>query len=154
MHHCTPRTPATTSSSFSDCSTEKLRTITIYYDVLLKKKRQKLQFWATRFIEVDGFLSFCQVLGFSAKFVGCLPSLLQSVQSFCQVRGTELAKIANAKLLHTPMMEFVGFVLSYSELAFFANGFVLAGRSNPRKQKREKPNTERRKGIHPATSTS
>ncbi len=42
---------------------------------------------------------FCQVLVFSAKFVACLPTLVQTLQSFCQVfgsfyqvHGSELAK--------------------------------------------------------------
>ncbi len=118
------------------------------------------------------FLAFCQVLGFSAKFMACLLSLVQSLQSFCQVcgsfcqvRGTESAKIANAKLLHTPTMEFVDFVLSCSELCNFMPRFRVGrkhktwqksrdlGRSSSRNQKHVWSSMQSGKGICPATST-
>jgi hypothetical protein len=47
--------------------------------------------------------TFCQVHFFSAKFVACLPSLVQTLQSFCQVFGVSAKlswqKIANSNEL-------------------------------------------------------
>ena len=55
----------------------------------------------------------------SAKFVALSAKFVE----------TSWQKIVNAKLCHTPMMKFIDFVLSCSELAIFANGFVMAGES-------------------------
>ena len=85
--------------------------------------------------EVEGFFEFLPSSWLSAKFLAFLPSLWHVCQVVvphkvsrvsakfvalsAKVVGPSWQKIANAKLLHTPMMEFEDFVLSCSKLAIF-----------------------------------
>ena len=133
------------------------------------------------FCQVRG--TFCQVLGFSAKFVACLPSLVQTLQSFCQVFclsakfvGTELAKncqwfrvgnflptrshsVQNPRI-PTPMCAMAPSWQFFAKVSCWQRAQNLA--EKPRTWQKQikkaetggKPDTERCKGIHPATSTS
>jgi uncharacterized protein (UPF0212 family) len=123
---------------------------------------------------------FCQVHFFSAKFVACLPSLVQTLQSFCQVfcvsAKLSWQKIANSNELaencQLGATQYKIHEFHRERVQQFRVGNFLPTRSSWQKaqnlaerprtwQKRnekaetgEAPYTERYQGIHPASSTS
>ncbi len=79
------------------------------------------KFWIIqRRNEVEGFFKFLPSSWPSAKFVACLPSLVQSVQSFCKVCGNELAKNCQCKTVAHTHDVICGFCTEFLQVGNFS----------------------------------